>query len=189
MTRELFTIFNIPFYDAPLEAETTCADLCKRGLVDAVLSEDTDVLAYSTPIFLTKIDTALDTCVRLTHSDILESLELNQEEFLDLCIMCGCDYNKNIPKIGCETSLKYISQYKSIDEIGLKTNLDIKILNHIRTRELFLDYKKIDLTTIPFCGVPDFEKLEEFILRNKISINLETLKKNFTHVIIVMEDI
>ena len=189
LTRELFTILNIPFYDAPLEAETTCADLCKRGLVDAVLSEDTDVLAYSTPIFLTKIDTALDTCVRLTHSDILESLELNQEEFLDLCIMCGCDYNKNIPKIGCETSLKYISQYKSIDEIGLKTNLDIKILNHIRTRELFLEYKKIDLTTIPFCGVPDFEKLEEFILRNKISINLETLKKNFTHVIIVMEDI
>jgi 5'-3' exonuclease len=188
LTRELFTILNIPFYDAPLEAETTCSDLCKRGIVDAVLSEDTDVLAYGAPVFLTKIDTNLDTCVRIVYSEILENLEMTEYEFLDLCIMCGCDYNKNIPKIGAETSFKYIKQYKTIDEFSLKTNTDVSILNHIRTRELFLDYEKINLTSVPFCGTPDFEKLEEFISKYKLAINIETLKKNFTHVIIVMEE-
>jgi flap endonuclease-1 len=137
---------------------------------------------------LTKIDTNLDTCVRLVYSDILENLDMTECEFLDLCIMCGCDYNKNIPKIGVETSFKYIKQYKSIDEFSTQTNTDVKILNHIRTRELFLDYEKINLNSVPFCGTPDFEKLEEFISKYKLSINIETLKKNFTHVIIVMED-
>ena len=181
LTRDLFRILNIPFYDAPLEAETTCSDLCKRGIVDAVLSEDTDVLAYSAPTFLTKIDTNLDTCVRLKHSQILESLEMTESEFLDLCIMCGCDYNKNIPKIGPQNAYKYLQKYKSIDEIGKNTVLDISVLNHIRTRELFTKYQEINITSIPFCGTPDFEKLRLFIIENNININIETLKKNFTH--------
>jgi flap endonuclease-1 len=164
-----------------MEAETTCSDLCKRGIVDAVLSEDTDVLAYSAPIFLTKIDTNLDTCVRLKHSQILEFLEMTELEFLDLCIMCGCDYNKNIPKIGPQNAYKYLQKYKSIDEIGKNTVLDISVLNHIRTRELFTKYQEIDIISIPFCGIPDFEKLTSFIKDNNININIETLKKNFTH--------
>ncbi|GAG51450.1 unnamed protein product, partial [marine sediment metagenome] len=63
MTKKLFDILKVPYYDAPMEAETMCSDLCKRGLVDAVLSEDTDVIAYGTPHFLSKIDTSKDTCV------------------------------------------------------------------------------------------------------------------------------
>ncbi len=188
LTRELFTILNIPFYDAPMEAETCCSDLCKRGIVDAVLSEDTDVLAYGTPIFLSKIDTANDTCVQIKYSDILEHLGFDQTQFLDLCIMCGCDYNKNIPKVGPETAFKHIKKYYSIEEIEIKTDLDISILNHKRTREIFTNYKKIDIDYIPFCGSPNFELLELFISKNNIRINLEKFKRNFVHKIIIIED-
>ena len=61
--RHLFDTMNVVYYNAPLEAECMCADLCKRGLVDAALSEDTDVLAYGSPIFLTKIDIYKNTAV------------------------------------------------------------------------------------------------------------------------------
>ena len=188
LTRELFKILNIPFYDAPMEAETCCSDLCKRGIVDAVLSEDTDVLAYSTPVFLTKMDTINDTCVRIKHPEILESLEIDEKQFLDLCIMCGCDYNKNIPKVGVETSLKYIRKYGDIDGIKENAKIDVSILNHVRTRELFTGYEKINLTSVPFCGSPDFEKLEEFIKIHNINININTLKRNLTHVVIVLDE-
>jgi 5'-3' exonuclease len=102
--------------------------------------------------------------------------------------MCGCDYNKNIPKVGPETSFKYIKAYKSIEEIGTQKNLDITILNHVRTRELFTGYNQIELTSVPFCGVPDFIELEKFIIDNNLSINIEYLKKCFTHNIIIMEE-
>jgi 5'-3' exonuclease len=188
LTKKLFKILNIPFFDAPMEAETCCSDLCKRGIVDAVLSEDTDVLAYSTPVFLTKIDTINDTTVRIKHADILESLEITKEQFLDLCIMHGCDYNKNIPKVGSETSFKYIKKYGSIEEIASNTKHDITILNHVRSRELFKNYEEINLKSIPFCGTPDFLALETFIIENNLNINIQKLKKDFTHNIIVVED-
>jgi flap endonuclease-1 len=180
-TRDLFDILQIPYCIAPLEAECMCADLCKRGLVDGVLSEDTDVLAYGSPIFLTKIDTKNDTCVLIKYEEVLESIKLTKEQFLDLCIMCGCDYNKNIPKIGGEKSFNYISKYKSIEEIERNMNIDISILNHTRTRELFTNYERHGIKKIPYCGIPDFEKVKEFIIKNEINIDLGKLKSSFVH--------
>ena len=188
LTKELFKILNIPFYDACLEAETTCSDLCKRGIVDAVLSEDTDVLAYSTPVFLTKIDTTTDTCIRLHHAEILNTLELTKEQFLDLCIMCSCDYNTNIPKIGPQTSYKYLRKYGLIENIKENIDIDLTNLKHTRTRELFTEYKQIDLQNIPYCGSPDFDLLNEFMKNHNIYYNIDTIKKCFTHNIIVMDE-
>ena len=145
------------------------------------MSEDTDVLAYSTPVFLTKIDVFNDKCVRIHHNRVLEALELSKEQFLDLCIMFGCDYNKNIPKIGPETSYKYIRKFGSIEEIENKLELNVSILNHIRTRELFTGYEEIDLNSVHFCGSPDLISLHKFIVDNNLNINLEKLKKDFTH--------
>jgi flap endonuclease-1 len=187
-TRELFDILKVPYYIAPLEAECMCADLCKRNIVDAVLTEDTDVLAYGSPVFLSKIDTKNDTCVRILHKTVLDSLSLTQEQFLDLCIMCGCDYNKNIPKVGCETSFKYITKYKSIDEIERNESIDITILNHKRTRDLFINYERHEIKNISYCGSPDFNELQKFTEKNNININSEKLKKSFVHDIIFVED-
>ena len=188
LTKKLFNILNIPYFDACLEAETSCSDLCKRGIVDAVLSEDTDVLAYSTPVFLTKIDIYRDTCIRIHHKEILDSLELTGDQFLDLCIMCGCDYNKNIPKVGPETSYKYLKKYGLIEDIEKNLNKDVSILNHIRTRELFKEYKQMEIDHVPFCGVPNFDELKNFIFENNININIEYLKKCFTTNNIIVEE-
>jgi flap endonuclease-1 len=189
LTKQLFDILNIPYYCAPMEAETCCSDLCKRGIVDAVMSEDTDVLAYNAPVFLTKIDTFNDTCVRIHHKDILEALEIDYSQFLDLCIMCGCDYNTNIPKVGPQTAFKYIKEFGTIENISKSKNIDVSILKHDRCRDLFLNYEKIKLETIPFCGSPNLLSLQTFIIENKLNINIKKLEKDFTHKdIIVIED-
>ena len=189
LTKKLFDILNVPYYQAPVEAETMCSDLCKRGLVDAAMSEDTDVLAYASPVFLTKIDTSSDTCTRLNYDQILTSLDLTKEQFLDLCIMCGCDYNKNVPRIGAEKAYKYLKDYGSIDGIAEKLKIDVSILNHERVRHLFTGYDQHPLTEVPFCGFPDIPVLEKFMLDNKINLNIEKLKKHFARdFVIVRED-
>lgn len=179
-TKQLFDILKVPYFDAPMEAECFCSDLCRRGLVDAVLSEDTDVLAYASPVFLSKINTSDGTCIRIKYPELLEALELNSDGFLDLCIMCGTDYNKNIFRVGPEKAYKYIQTHSSIDEIGKNTVLDISILNHVRGRALFRDYEKKDIK-IPYCGSPDFKQLEQFIFKNNIRCGVEGLKKAFVH--------
>ena len=52
-----------------------CSDLCLQGKIDAVLSEDTDVLAYGAPVFLTKINTQNGTCYRIKHDELLKLTE------------------------------------------------------------------------------------------------------------------
>ena len=188
LTRNLFDILDVPYYFAPLEAETMCADLCKRGLVDAVLSEDTDVLAYGCPIFLTKINTAAGTCVQLRHENILRELELTESEFLDLCIMCGTDYNKNIFRVGPEKAYKYIHEYKTIENIERNVGLDISVLKHVRCREIFTEYERSSVENIPYCGCPNFEELKLFVFKNNINLTVEGLRDAFVKNVVVFEE-
>lgn len=185
LTRELFTILGIPYILADGEAETLCSYLCIHGKVDAVLSEDTDVLAYGTPKFLSKLNTSEETCVEIDNDNLLSLLEMNLDEFKDLCIMCGTDYNSNIRGIGPDKSFKLIKEVKSIDNI---TKHDIAILNHIRVRELYKAPESIDFA-VPYCDKPDYAKVSEFIFRNNINQNkLEQIKDAFTQKEIVFCD-
>ena len=185
LTKKLFDILRIPYFMAPLEAETMCSDLCKRGLVDAVISEDTDVIAYGAPLFLTKINIFSDTCVKICYEKVLESLKLTSDQMLDLCILCGTDYNKNIYKVGPEKAYKYILNDGSIDNIK---NVDISVLNHKRVREIFKDYKIIDDIDVMYCGQPDFDKLKLFIETNNIRIDMDTILNAFTHNIVIFDE-
>ena len=188
LTRHLFEVLGVPYYDAPLEAETACADLCRRGLVDAVLSEDTDVLAYGAPTFLSKINTSTGTCVMLRHQEILEQLDLTEEQFLDVCIMCGTDYNKNIPKVGPANAYKLITIHGSIEGVASGTGHDVSILKHLRGRELFTQYDKMPLESVPYCTQPDFEEVEAFVVQNKLPVNVKGLRKSFVQELIIYED-
>jgi holliday junction resolvase YEN1 len=46
LEKELFGLLNVPFRDAPGEAEAECAAMQKLGLVDAVWSEDADAFMF-----------------------------------------------------------------------------------------------------------------------------------------------
>lgn len=46
LTKQLLKLFGFPFHMAPGEAEAECALLQKKGIVDAVLSEDVDTLMF-----------------------------------------------------------------------------------------------------------------------------------------------
>ena len=188
LTRKLFDILDVPWYKAPLEAETMCSDLCKRGLVDAVLSDDTDVLAYGSPVNLNKLNINSDTCIRVKYDDALKGLELENDQFLDLCIMCGTDYNTNIFRVGPEKSYQYIKKFGTIDGITDNTSVDVKVLNHIRGREIFKEYKKHEIEKVPYCGKPDFEKLKEFVFKHNVRIDIDGLKSSFCPNIVIIEE-
>ena len=187
LSQKLFDVMHIPYVKAPAEAECYASQLCVDGKVDAVLSEDTDVLAYGTPVFLTKIDTQKDTVVQITYSSILEETGMTKETFTDLCIMCSCDYNSNLPMIGPEKSYQLLSVYKKIEDVishlqstkkSVYTDDACSILKYQRCRELFSTYP-IDYY-IPYCGMPDFMVLQEFLFINSIRFDMAVLRKHLS---------
>ncbi|XP_022864590.1 flap endonuclease 1 isoform X1 [Olea europaea var. sylvestris] len=50
-------------------------------------------------------------------SKVLEELNLTMDQFIDLCILSGCDYCDSIRGIGGQTALKLIRQHGSIEHI------------------------------------------------------------------------
>jgi 5'-3' exonuclease len=179
LVKEMLDILSVPYFTAPSEAETMCADLNKRGLVDAAMSEDTDVMAYGAPVFLSKYSAG--TCVQLNYDILLESLGLTYNEFLDLCILCGTDYNKNVYGIGANKAYEYILKYKSIENIIENVENDFSILKHSTSRRLFKEYEKYDISNIPYCGKPDLTKLKLFINKNCTEISYANMCNKLLH--------
>ena len=184
--QELLTMFGIPYITAPGEAEILCAELVKSGVADAVMTKDTEVLACCAPIMLYDVDLGTKEFTQIRIETILSGLELDEASWLDLCIMCGTDFNDNIPRIGPVTSLNYIKKYKNIETIGesvtkvdkqtkQKVKLDISVLAHEKTRELFRCNdvpEKLEPTT-----KPDLEKIEERVSDKRLKISITTIRR------------
>lgn len=177
LSKDLLDLLGVPWFNAPLEAETACSDLCKRGKVDVVFSEDSDVLCYGAPILISKINTANDCATITYHEEILQNLGLTSDQFIDFCIMCGTDYNKNIPKIGPEKAYKLICEFGSIEGIR-ESGVDVSILDHVRVREIFKEYTPCDVE-VKYCKHPLFDELEIFCQNHYIRTNISSLRKNF----------
>lgn len=185
MAKQLFDILQVPYLQADDEAERFASQLCVRGIVDAVASEDTDVLAYGTPIFITKINTTDETCVEIHHETLMETMNLTPDQFTDLCIMCGTDYNNNMKGVGPETSYKLLVDYGSIEEIekiiDKKTGspkYNSECLKYERVRELFSVPEEIRVR-IPYCGKPDLVKLRKWLWENNINYNVDNIVRSF----------
>ena len=129
---------RIPFIYAPMEAETMCHDLCQTGVVDAVMSEDTDLYGYITPVVWSQFDLANECVLVASGSSIPLSLGLTKEEFLDFCILCGTDYNPAVPCLSFDIAFWLVQIFGSIEEIIAQLpEVEMGMLNHVRVRELY----------------------------------------------------
>ncbi|KAF5451230.1 hypothetical protein F2P56_026350 [Juglans regia] len=118
--KRLLRLMGVPVIEAPSEAEAQCAALCKSGKVYAVASEDMDSLTFGAPRFLRHLMDPSSRKVPVMEFEVaktLEELNLTMDQFIDLCILSGCDYCDSIRGIGGQTALKLIRQHGSIENI------------------------------------------------------------------------
>ncbi|XP_015386433.1 flap endonuclease 1 isoform X5 [Citrus sinensis] len=120
--KRLLKLMGVPVVEAPSEAEAQCAALCKSGQLQvyAVASEDMDSLTFGAPRFLRHLMDPSSRKIPVMEFEvakILEELNLTMDQFIDLCILSGCDYCDSIRGIGGQTALKLIRQHGSIETI------------------------------------------------------------------------
>ena len=156
--KHLFSLMGVSYIHADGEAEAYASELCRLGFVDAVMTEDMDTLSYGCPQMIRGcIDKSIkrsDVVTVFDFKKIIEDLKLTHDEFIDMCILCGCDYCPTIPKVGPVRALKYIQKYKTIEnliESGEKIDISDEFKNkYIASRGLFKVFDgKIDLSNLP----------------------------------------
>ncbi|XP_068985132.1 flap endonuclease 1 [Bombus flavifrons] len=173
--KQLLQLMGIPYIDAPCEAEAQCAALVKAGKVFATATEDMDALTFGCNILLRRLtfSEARKMPVQEFHFDkVLEDLGLNHDEFIDLCIMLGCDYTSSIKGVGPKRAIELIKTHRSLEKIV--ENLDTKKFsipedwNYKEARLLFQEPEVIDPETIDLKWTePNEEGLVKYLCGDK----------------------
>ncbi|PFH56589.1 hypothetical protein XA68_16281 [Ophiocordyceps unilateralis] len=178
--QRLLKLMGVPFIVAPTEAEAQCAVLARAGKVYAAASEDMDTLCFDTPILLRHLtfsEQRKEPIQEIRLDKVLEGLKMEKKQFVDLCILLGCDYLDPIPKIGPTTALKLIRDHGSLEKVVEAIENDSKKKYTLPTdwpfqdaRHLFFepDVRKAD---DPLCDFkwdkPDTEGLVDFLVKDK----------------------
>lgn len=116
--KRVLELLGVPYRQSVGESDTTLAEMMARGECDVVFSEDTDMLPYGCETFVTGFkDSGGDFVVEFSLSKVLEKLALSREQFVDMCILCGCDYADKITKIAVKGAFDMIRRHGSIEAV------------------------------------------------------------------------
>eukprot|EP00984_Skeletonema_dohrnii_P001549 scaffold486_cov148-Skeletonema_dohrnii-CCMP3373.AAC.30 len=114
---------GIAFLVAPYEADAQMARMAHTGMVDLVITEDSDTLVYGCPRVLFKID--FDTN-QGQEIQLMRDLGKNEspsfrnwthDMFVFMCILSGCDYCDGIPGIGIKLAHKIVRVHRTPSKI------------------------------------------------------------------------
>ena len=176
-SKNLFDTFGINYIHAPCEAESLLAVLCKKKIIDCCITEDMDILANGCQIFLKNFSADKNYVDEYCLEGILENLESSYDQFVDLCILCGCDYTPKIYGIGYVNAYKLIKKYNNIEGIldNIKTLTKFKVpddFDYKTARQLFnnpFDYEEIKDHIVELqMKKPDKEKLINILKETKL---------------------
>jgi len=172
-TKTLLRLMGVPVVEAPSEAEATCAALCRDGKVYASATEDADCLTFGTKTLIRNLmaaESQKKTILEVNLERVLEQLNITMDQFIDFCILSGCDYCDTIKGVGPQTAFKLIAEHKCIEKV-LETLEPEKIPQNFRyqtARKFFQDCEAVDTKEANFVfKEPDFEGLEKFLVEGQ----------------------
>lgn len=141
---------KIVFVRAPGEADAQLAYMSANGIVDVVVTEDSDLILYGTRVVLFKLKPRGD-CQVFCRKMLENFLPWNFEIFQYICILCGCDYLKGgLRGFGFQKARKILDKNSKFE-----------------SQEEFLKFLEKDFDTSPeFCEA--FKKAMDAFMRQKI---------------------
>jgi flap endonuclease-1 len=90
--KDLLDMMGIPYIEAPEEADSQCAWLVKNGFATSVLTEDMDILTFGANKIYRNLGSYKKETLEISLDNILQKLNITYEQFIELCILFGCDY-------------------------------------------------------------------------------------------------
>uniref|UniRef100_A0A3Q2WHN7 Zgc:110269 n=1 Tax=Haplochromis burtoni TaxID=8153 RepID=A0A3Q2WHN7_HAPBU len=167
---QLLKYLGVPVIQAPGDAEALCAQLVREGTVHAVASEDMDTLPFGANILIRQLNAKKDEVIEYSLPKLLEKLQIGRKEFVDLCILLGCDYCEKIPGLGPKRALTLIQKHHTIEDVVLhinrKTHPVPNMWKYREARKIFLDGPQSSAPELIWTE-PNEEALVEFLCHTK----------------------
>ncbi|XP_009110364.1 exonuclease 1 [Brassica rapa] len=118
---------NVEFIVAPYEADAQLAYLSslelEQGGIAAVITEDSDLLAYGCKAVIFKMD-RYGKGEELILDNVFQAVDqkpsfqnFDQELFTAMCVLAGCDFLPSVPGVGISRAHGFISKYQSVERV------------------------------------------------------------------------
>lgn len=116
---------NIEYVVAPYEADAQLAYLCsleaEKGGIVAVITEDSDLMAYGCQAVVFKMD-RYGKGEEIVLNKVFDSVahtpsfrNFDMELFRGMCVLAGCDFLPSVPGIGIAKAYALVSKYRNLD--------------------------------------------------------------------------
>ena len=192
--QELLKRFGIPYITAPMEAEAQCAELFAMGMVDGIVTDDSDCFLFGGSGVYKNMFNQKQYVEWYTGEDIERTCGLSRDRLIELAFLLGSDYTEGIKGIGPVLAMEILAefgdlrQFKEWFDSHTKTTapssdqnkLQKALLARVRSDKLFLPdsfpdpavvraYKhaEVDRDDSMFkWGVPRLDHIRSFLVYN-----------------------
>ncbi|KIW17585.1 hypothetical protein PV08_04780 [Exophiala spinifera] len=190
----LLRLFGIPYITAPMEAEAQCAELVRLGLVDGIVTDDSDIFLFGGTRIYKNMFNAAKYVECYLASELEKEFLLDRRRLIRFAHLLGSDYTEGIPGVGPVTALEILTDFATLTEfkewcsrvqLGRPQDLEDQLTTPFRRKfrntvqkRLFLPpgfpdarvdeaylNPEVDSDPEPFqWGVPDLDKLRSFLM-------------------------
>ena len=139
------------------------------GMAFGTATEDMDALTFGSKFLIRGFNSKKEPVTQVDLEAVLEGFNMSMEEFIDLCIMCGCDYTVTIGGIGPIKAFKLIEDHRTIEralEVIRESNEDPKKKQKFIIPDNFLYEESRQLFKEPDV-ITDAEELNPHLKWNK----------------------
>ena len=114
--QQLLKLFGLPYITAPMEAEAQCAELVRLGLVDGIVTDDSDCFLFGgTRVYKNMFNQAKYVeCYLL--GDLEKEFGLDRKKLISLAYLLGSDYTEGLSGVGPVTALELLTEFAESGE-------------------------------------------------------------------------
>ncbi|MCJ1319256.1 DNA repair protein rad2 [Xylographa vitiligo] len=113
--QQLLKLFGLPYITAPMEAEAQCAELVRLGLVDGIVTDDSDIFLFGgTRVYKNMFNQAKFVECYLS-TDLEKEYSLDRNKVIQIAHLLGSDYTEGIPSVGPVTALEILSEFENLE--------------------------------------------------------------------------
>jgi hypothetical protein len=155
--KALMNVMGVSFLEATGEADELCVYLVKNKFAWACMSEDMDMFVYGCQRVLRGFNLEKGTATLYTMTDILNNLKMTQQEFREVCLLAGTDYNRS--RFTIFTTMGYF--YKYLKKRRLNSTLYdwliyMKLISYDDKHQLAISYKLFTPESYKGISIPQF---------------------------------
>ncbi|KAG7918228.1 hypothetical protein OGATHE_000989 [Ogataea polymorpha] len=192
--QDMLSRFGLPYITAPMEAEAQCAELLRLGLVDGIITDDSDCFLFGGDRVYKNMFNEKNFVECYQMEDLERDLGLDRRMLIDLAILLGSDYTEGIKGVGKVAAMEILAEFGTLESFkhwwldyqngiideSKETPVKRKLRKSLKKTDLYLtpefpDKRVIEAYLHPEVdhdksefqwGYPNLDKLRTFLMYN-----------------------